>query len=926
MDDNIFIKNYAVWIIAVVVIMAVILVWFYKQNERYKKEQARLHQLENEHRAAEREKERLEYLAEERRNRQIILDNHLPIILEAARQVSLIKSGYLANYPYNQWLGDYFSLYDRLKVLDYSDLSIETSAQQAIKEIKAFYKGGESMRRQHNDHIIEKDLTNYKQFLDEAAGKPLDSQQRRAVITDEDNNLIIAGAGSGKTTTIVGKVKYVIDRYKVNPKRILLITFTSKSAESLVEKVDVQGVVAKTFHSFCLGIVGHVLGYKPSIFDANSFETRIRLLLEDRCKVDRDYKLKAANFFIEGLKIERPNDDFKSKGEYIRYLKEQNYRPLKAVTKGKDNKQTFRRETVKSKEECKIANFLYLNNVDYNYEAHYEYFTATIDHKQYQPDFTIRQGNQVVYLEHFGINSKGEVPKWFAKKPNDNYSWQVAQDDYVRGMKWKRALHQKHDTTLIETYSYENDKEGRLFTELARKLEQVGIEVRPKTPEEVWAIIKKEDENGYNSLIRLLGTFINLMKSNNFEFAEVHKRIKAIKSESEQQRARRFCDIIEPIFDDYQSYLAANKMIDFSDMINMATRHINEGSYQETFDYIIIDEFQDTSVSRYRLIEALKKQNPFCKLFCVGDDWQSIYRFAGSDIALFKNFDSYFGVTAKLKIETTYRYHEPLIKLSGDFILKNPNQSVKALRSGTPDCLTTYHIQYFNNFEKDHDALTKLDELLRNLLLSQNGVDKKEILLLGRYNFDKKLFEGQRQVSSQDWEDQEDEPMRKGNFSIVYKADQGETLVTYTSPVGTLTMKFMSVHKSKGLEADIVILLNCSSGAYGFPAQLSDDPILNLLLSDADQFENGEERRLFYVAMTRAKEQVYFLTDQAQKSKFITEFEITDSGNSIKKCPRCVEGDLILRTGPSKSGTGQYAFYGCSNFNYGCDYTKSASS
>ena len=136
-------------------------------------------------------------------------------------------------------------------------------------------------------------------------------------------------------------------------------------------------------------------------------------------------------------------------------------------------------------------------------------------------------------------------------------------------------------------------------------------------------------------------------------------------------------------------------------------------------------------------------------------------------------------------------------------------------------------------------------------------------------------------------------------------------------------MKFMTVHKSKGLEADIVIILNCNSGKYGFPSEMSDDPILNLLLSESDQFENGEERRLFYVAMTRAKEQVYFISDGYNKSKFIAELEVEDISNSLyEKCPICKSADIVIKKkGVSKNGN-NYTFWGCSNFNYGCSYSK----
>jgi DNA helicase-4 len=137
-----------------------------------------------------------------------------------------------------------------------------------------------------------------------------------------------------------------------------------------------------------------------------------------------------------------------------------------------------------------------------------------------------------------------------------------------------------------------------------------------------------------------------------------------------------------------------------------------------------------------------------------------------------------------------------------------------------------------------------------------------------------------------------------------------------------LKARFMTVHKSKGLEADIVIILNCNSGKMGFPSEMSDDRVLDLLLSEADQFENGEERRLFYVAMTRAKEKIYFVADALYKSKFIMELENSTLEHSSTKCPKCKRAEIILmKTGVAKNGS-IYKFYGCTNYLYGCDYSK----
>jgi DNA helicase-4 len=463
-------------------------------------------------------------------------------------------------------------------------------------------------------------------------------------------------------------------------------------------------------------------------------------------------------------------------------------------------------------------------------------------------------------------------------------------------MEWKRNKHKENNTILIETYSYEMF-EGNLYENLSKRLSENGIILKPKSAKEIFDIIKKSANEEYESIITLFMTFITLMKSNNYTFTDLKQKNTTIKDEFQRDKNGLFIEIIKPIYENYQSHLAIRKELDFSDMINKATEFINKGVYNQKFDYVIIDEFQDISIGRYKLVKAIKEQNPECKLFCVGDDWQSIYRFSGSDITLFKNFEQYFGYTEKLKIETTYRFHNPLIKLSSDFILKNSNQAKKELKSNSLLKSTKYKIVY--SITDNQDDTLELKQILDELIENGNDIFKKEIYLLGRYNFDINRIKNEDKI-----------------FSI------SEDIIQYqkTGQQNYLKATFMSVHKAKGLEADIVIILNCNSGKHGFPSEMSDDPILNILLSDADQFENGEERRLFYVAMTRAKEKVYFISDATYKSKFIAELEVETGEKSVKKCPLCLTSDLVKKSG-TKNGK-NWAFYGCSNYLYGCEYQE----
>jgi DNA helicase-4 len=418
------------------------------------------------------------------------------------------------------------------------------------------------------------------------------------------------------------------------------------------------------------------------------------------------------------------------------------------------------------------------------------------------------------------------------------------------------------------------------------------------------------------------------MKSNNYSINDVIIKNSLTVDEFFKQRNSLFIDIVKPIYEYYENYLSERGEIDFSDMINKASKLIANGKLKRKFSYIIIDEFQDISIGRYQLVKSIKTSNPSCKLFSVGDDWQSIYRFSGSDIALFKEFENYFGYTVKSKIETTYRFHNPLINLSSDFIQKNPNQARKELHGTSHTKSTKYKIQY--SISENQNDTIEVQKIFNYLISNDEEISSKENFILGRYGFDINRLSSQNGLSIivREFEKNSNEIIREYSYTEdkwKHLKENEKIIVAYKKSVFekvlTMEAEYLTVHKAKGLEADNIIILNCNSGKHGFPSEMSDDQVLNLLLSEADQFENGEERRLFYVAMTRAKENVYFVADSSFKSKFITELEVEDGLSPNKKCPICKTADVVLRKeGTSRNGN-RYKFYGCTNYLYGCDYT-----
>lgn len=743
-----------------------------------------------------------------------------------------------------------------------------------------------------NDLHIKQALINAKYVFNDIDGISLDISQREAIIKDEDNSLIVAGAGCGKTTTIAGKVKYLTKYKRIKPDEILLISYTKASAldmeNKVVHKLNVP-VKVNTFHKLGLDIIAQSTGSKPSVLDLSQAKIIEQFaLFIDTLKSDKAYQTALLDFWVFDMIPNVVMSSFTSNKDYQNYLKTQKCVGLRYIQQA-NGLHTYR-EKFKSQEEVMIANFLFINNIDYKYEDGYAFKTASKEFGQYKPDFYLPRYD--IYIEHFGIDKNGNVPSWF-----NGDSTMSAKEKYNAGIKWKRELHEDRGTILVESFSWEH-KKGILLSNLKRNLTNKGVVLHPMTNDQLSSYLQRECKIDIDDFTRLLHTFSTLLKSNNVSIDSIREKA----SSAADHRMEKFLDLFEPVMESYEDYLISHNVIDFSDMINMATKHIENNNFDSKYKYIIIDEFQDTSLSRSGLIQSLIKKNKNTKLFCVGDDWQSIFRFAGSDIGLFTQFESYFEKykplssinnrnrkTIRTYIGKTYRFDNKMAKLSSKFILKNPNQLAKNIYSdianiGAPITIYSY------------DFNSSMNNVFDNVLEKINSNTSKtcSILLLGRYRHDI------------------DPLINSGKINRIW--DTHTQKYDYkSSTYPSYKFSFKTVHSSKGLEADYVILLNGNSGKFGFPSEVADDPILNFLLSDSDHYPNGEERRLFYVALTRAKKHVFILSNKEMRSKFVNEIApIPEPSSNI--CPWCNIGELIHRNGKYND------FYACNNYGY-CNYT-----
>jgi len=717
----------------------------------------------------------------------------------------------------------------------------------------------ENIRNKHNELAAKARIDDVYSVIGKVECKELDRQQLVAISKEVHTHLVLAGAGTGKTTTIVGLVKYLLGINKYSPDEILVLSFTNASASEMKERLDKEtgvSIEASTFHKLGINIISDVNDIKPKIsqLDQRKF---IKQQLESLMQ-DRDYLRVLNAYLIRRQFMIRSEFDFKTLQEYQEHLK-------------KNPPVTLNHEVVKSYGEMEIANFLYLNGVEYIYEQPYKIDTRTKEFGQYKPDFYLPKYD--IYIEYFGIDKNGEPPTYF-------------QNDYIASMKWKRELHKANNTAMIESYAYENF-EGVLTSALETKLCEKGVSFAPVSQEEIWKKVSEDDANVIDGLVQLIETVINLMKSNRYDIAEMKRRNATAYNLAD---IVYLLDVISPIWERYNDHLRENDEIDFNDMINLATDYVLDGRYKNKYKMVIVDEYQDISRARYELLKAMRDSYDY-DLFCVGDDWQSIYRFAGSDIGYILNFSKYWGASEISRIETTYRFPQRLIDITSGFIMRNSMQLSKNIRGiSSAEKYVLGEVQGYTDKYAVQFMLNKMDELPH----------RSTVFLIGRYSFDNKMLEDNPELS--------------------YKYDNRNSLtkVIY-SKRDDLDISYITAHKSKGLQADYVFILNNKNGRMGFPSKIQDSPVLDLLLENSDPFPDAEERRLFYVAMTRAKKKVILVTLKDRESDFLREL-YDKYAEEMKQeayiCPLC--------GGKLKHRTGRFGeFFGCENYKtIGCRYTR----
>ena len=676
----------------------------------------------------------------------------------------------------------------------------------------------DAVREDGNQRFVSSLVPAVEAAADAAIGARVTQEQAEAVATDEDVTLVLAGAGTGKTTVIAAKVAHLVRNERVDPEQILVLAFNKKAQREIVERLtgEWSAVDVETFHAFGRRVIAECEGRQPSVSKMASDDHIMRSVIDEILNelIDSDETSElVAGYLAYHFEPCLLPFDFDTDDDYEAYWRSVELRTLSG-------------DLVKSIEELQIANFLTEHGVNFEYEPRYEHPTATRERRQYLPDFLL--SDHGIYIEHFALNEDGDPPpRW---------------SGYAEGVTWKRQTHQRHGTALIETYSWEH-RRGTWRASLRDKLEANGVVLVPMPRQELLSLLS---ETKISLLSGLLATFLNHVRTSSVDLEVLQSRARA---RGDVARNLVFLDIFSRVQQRYEQRLAEADELDFHDFINRAAGHIGDGRWPARYRHVLVDEFQDISAGRMALLRALN--NTGVAYFVVGDDWQSIYRFAGSDVSLVRGCGNHLGHVKQRTLSETFRYRDGILAPSTTFIKKNPEQSQRPLRSNSTardDCVTVVAAE---------DTAGGVQQALRDIN-HVAGAETPEVLVLGRYNNSRKAV-----------------------------------------PAG---VEFNTVHRAKGTQADYVVVVDLTDDRWGFPSQIDDDPLLELVLPPprGKVFAFAEERRLFYVALTRARHGAYLITHRRFPSAFV--LELLEQSHSLRQigvlaaapsCPRCTNGRLV---------------------------------
>ncbi len=673
----------------------------------------------------------------------------------------------------------------------------------------------EAGRRRHNAIFERDELARCADFFNHVLPQPLNPEQRAAIIVDEDATLVVAAAGSGKTTLLLGKIAYLLMRGLARPQEIVFLAFNQSVRTEVRQRLasTCPGVAVHTFHSLGLDIVRRTSAEPVRLSalaaDADGFRAFVREVLRVRAGSEPALM---AEWLVADFRPPRGDSIPREPRQRAAWLR-------------RHPSVTLLGSRVAGEPLREAADRLTLAGIRYRVDASLPCLPGL---PNYRPQLWLPEARLAIDLEDAGGD------------PVQRASGGGGSGSRVTRLvhEWLARLaclrHRVRRVRLAGTARLQGD--GRLGQALAATLSRQGLDLRPRALGALAACPGLERRLDHSAA--LFATCVTLHKGAVAATRAADPDRESVASSPETRRRAAFDAIFEGVLAAYQTQMEAHGEIDFNDMIARAVDSLDQGAATVPFRYLLVDEFQDISAGRAALIHALRRSRPGMRLVAVGDDWQSIYRFAGSDVSIMTGFERHFGPTELRFLRQTFRFDRNLECIASAFVLRNPAQIRKQVEAREPlDEASPVVLWMPRESESGHP----LSRIIEDLMGSPPAAfpASPEVLVLARYR------------------------------ALL----QGLPLAELASRHPQVRWRCSTIHRAKGATADCVVLLGVCGGRQPFPAERDDDPLLQTFLGAAEPFPHAEERRLFYVALTRARHRVYVVGDHHRPSPFCVELE-----------------------------------------------------
>ena len=714
----------------------------------------------------------------------------------------------------------------------YRTVREENIANEYLDELdglRADRRGIETFLERYNDWYLEAESAQHESlFTDiDAAGHDLSDEQRAAVVRDDDYNLVVAGAGSGKTVTLTHRAAYLSQRDdRVLPADTLAITYTKNAAQVMQSRLSrefgIEDMDVGTFHKIGLDTIKEATGETPEIIDARDRSGMISRFIDQEMERSDSAFQREFKRFLRHYHEEAESPDLAEKRESYDELRE-------------SENETLGGETVDSPSEKRIADFLFSKGVDYEHRQPQQWFEKADGTGQFRPRFYLPEFDVVVL--HYPVSESGEPTDWANEDDHEELASRV---------RWIRERISEIDhLDLVETYEFEYAA-GRLPSALSARLPMAGVAFEELTTREL--LERSYDESVTQSdIVSAFESFVVNAKQLNLTPDEVDERV----THDTTPRKEAFEQCAKRLFRRYVVELYDMGAIDLPDMLHRAADHMEDDpeTYTAKYDQILVDEFQDISAAEVRFIKCFLDGDHETKLFCVGDDWQSIYSFSGSNVGYFIDFEEVFGEPARSDLTANYRCPETVVDAGDTLISNNDNQLEKETRprSGCDTTIDVHDLETGPSAFGYRDDLVDLTvDLVERRLAT--GCSPEEVMVLSRTNVP--------------YHDVEAECRKRGIETTRKPQDEDHP---------EECVRLFTVHKSKGDEAEHVIITHAVEDRLGFPWQIEENDLVETVRVSPEQDSVAEERRLFYVALTRTTGTLDVVSSANHRSRFLDE-------------------------------------------------------